>query len=81
MRLKHQRDEGSSGRQKKARISFEHLFMDKDIYLQVELEVYLCSHHYIKKMGTKPERVSDSLRAHASSFCLAAVMTYICSDV
>ena len=31
MRLKHQRDEGSSGRQKKARISFEHLDMDKDI--------------------------------------------------
>ena len=31
MRLKHQSDEGSSGRQKKARISFEHLDMDKDI--------------------------------------------------
>ena len=39
MRLKHQSDEGSSGRQKKVRISFEHLDMDKDIYLQVELEV------------------------------------------
>ena len=75
MRLKHQRDEGGSGRQKKASISFEHLDMDKDIYLQVELEVYLCSHHYIKKTGNKPERVTD--RAHASSFCLAAVMTYM----
>ena len=53
MRLKHQRDEGSSGRQKKARISFEHLDMDKDIYLQVELEVYLCSHHYIKKTSNR----------------------------
>ena len=53
MRLKHQRDEGSSGRQKKARISFEHLDMDKDIYLQVELEVYLCSHHYVKNTGNK----------------------------
>ena len=48
--------------------------MDKDIYLQVELEVYLCSHDYIKNTGNKPERVTD--RAHASSFCLAAVMTY-----
>ena len=75
MRLKHQRDEGSSGRQKKARISFEHLDMDKDIYLQVELEVYLCSHHYIKNTGNKPERVTD--RAHVSGFCLAAVMTYM----
>ena len=75
MRLKHQRDGGSSGRQKRARISFERLDMDKDIYLQVELEVYLCSHHYIKKTGNTPERVTD--RAHASSFCLAAVMTYM----
>ena len=30
MRLKHQRDEGSSGRQTTARISFEHFDMDKD---------------------------------------------------
>ena len=31
MKLKHQSDEGSSGGQKKARIRFEHLDMDKDI--------------------------------------------------
>ena len=65
MRLKHQSDEGSSGRQKKARISFEHLDMNKDIYLQVELEVYLCSHHYIKKTVNKPEQVAD--RAHEAA--------------
>ena len=59
MRLKHQSDEGSSGRQKRTRISFEHLDMDKDIYLQVELDVYLCSHHYIKKTGNKPKRVTE----------------------
>ena len=50
--------------------------MDKDIYLQVELEVYLSVQPPLhQKTGNKPERVT--VRAHASSFCLAAVMRYI----
>ena len=52
---KHARPEGDggscgSGRQKKARVSYEHLDMEKDLssWKKEELEVYL-SHHHIRK--------------------------------
>ena len=62
-------DEGSSGRQKKVKISFENLDMEKDLstWKKEELEVYL-SHHHIKKTGNKPElirRVTDHVQAAA----------------
>lgn len=66
-RARAQNDEGSW--QKKARISFEHLDMEKDLskWKKEELQVYLC-HHHIKKTGNKPElikRVIDHMQAAA----------------
>lgn len=45
-----------SGRQKKAKVSYELLDMEKDLssWKKEELEVYL-SHHHIRKTGYKPE--------------------------
>ena len=53
-------------RQKKERISFEHLKMEKDLstWKKEELEVYL-SHYHMKKTGNKPElfrRVKDHMQ-------------------
>ena len=69
---KHARPEGDgescgSGRQKKARVSYEHLDVKKDLssWKKEELEIYLSQHH-ITKTGNKPEllrRVIDHMKA------------------
>ena len=62
------REEGSSCvRQKKLRITFEELDLEKVLskWKKYELEVYL-SHHHLKKTGKKPElvcRVKEHIHA------------------
>ena len=78
-------DEGSSGRQKKVKISFENLDMEKDLstWKKEELEVYL-SHHHIKKTGNKPElirRVTDHVQAAAVEQQWLHVHIVMCTTV
>ena len=59
-RRRHQGEEGSNcGRQKKLRVTFNELDLEKgqSKWKKYELEVYL-SHHHLKKTGNMPELVS-----------------------
>eukprot|EP00731_Ephydatia_muelleri_P037004 Em0374g7a len=56
---RHQEEGSSSASQKKPRIAYEEIDMEKELtqWKKYELEVYL-SHHHLKKTGNKPELVS-----------------------
>eukprot|EP00731_Ephydatia_muelleri_P029490 Em0021g13a len=66
-RGRHQEEGSSSASQKKSRIAYEEIDMEKELthWKKYELEVYL-SHHHLKKTGNKPElvsRVKEHMRA------------------
>eukprot|EP00731_Ephydatia_muelleri_P001509 Em0001g1509a len=66
-RGRHQEEGSTSASQKKPRIAYEEIDMEKELtqWKKYELEVYL-SHHHLKKTGNKPElvsRVKEHMRA------------------